>query len=384
VPDQPADADKAAPDDSRQTDWTAAAAQVRSAAAWIVKAFAALAVALVGTSPLLVNLGNLGLNARSVVAVLGAVAALAAIAVIIGAATDVNLTQVTDIVDLTKPSDAATRAVLDRIQGSPAARDLYLAGAADVDAVLDLRRTYQNVHSTQLALLAAMTTDADRETTRTIADATLASLASIDAAIRNLQGWVTYQRIRRRFDDSRLKMFVAGAVAVLGIAVWLTALGIDISGTGTSSDSDSSPSGTVATAQGSVGTLVWATTGSGHSAATSLRSQLGLAKPACDKATVLVAGGSGDPINPWQVSLLPRQLCTPPPTLGSFTVDRRLATFTALNPASGLSATVTVSSAGSGLSTAGWVLIVIVSVIVVGAVMWYLARRLAHAPPPAT
>jgi hypothetical protein len=385
VPDAPAEGDKAAettPDGSHQTDWTAAATQVRSAAAWIVKAFAALGVALVGTSPLLVDLGNLGLNARSVVAVLGAVVALAAIAVIIGAATDVNLTQVTDIVDLTEPSDGATRAVIHRVEGSPAARELYLAGAGDVDGVLALRRTYQSVHSTQLALLAGMTTDADRATISTIADATLASLAGIDSAISNLQGWVTYQRIRRRFDDSRVKMFVAGAVAVLGVAVWLTALGIDISKP-TSPDSGSASPGTVATAQGSVGTLVWTRTGSGQRAATSLRAQLGLAKPACDAASVLVAGGSGDPIDPWQVSVLPRQRCLPPPGLGSFTVDRRLATFTALDPAAGPSATVTIASSGSGLSTAGWVLIVLAAALVTGGLTWYLTRRLTRAAPSA-
>ena len=379
MPDKPADGDKPAAEDSHETNWTSAATQVRSAAAWIVKSFAAIALALVGTSPLLVHLGNLGLNARSVVAVLGAVAALGAIALIIGAATDVNLTQVSDIVDLTEPPDAATAAVIDRIRGSAAARELYLSGAADVHEVLDLRRTYQDVHSSQLALLAGMTTDADRATIKAIADATLASLTSIDAAIRNLQGWVTYQRIRRRFDESRPKVFAAGVVAVLGIAVWLTALGIDISGSGKSSGPGSSPAGTLASTQGSVGTLEWSTKGTGRAAATSLRSQLGLGKPACDTATVLVAGGSGDPIDPWQVSLLPHQICTPPAGLGSFTIDRRLATFTALTPASGPSATVTISSPGSSLSTAGWVLIVISGAIVAGGTVWLLVRRTAPA-----
>jgi hypothetical protein len=377
VPDKPADTAEPPAEESYETDWAAAATQVRSAASWIVKSFAAIAVALVGTSPLLVNLGNLGLNARSVVAVLGAVAALAAIGVIIGAATDINLTQVTDIVDLTAPPDDVTKAVIGRIEGSAAAREVYLAGASDVQGLLDLRRSYEGVYSAQLTALAGMSTDADRDTTKTIADATLASLNNIDASIHNLKGWVTYRHIRDRFDASRPKMFVAGAVAVLGIAIWLIALGIDISGSGKSSGSGASGSGAVATAQGSVGTLTWSTKGRGHGAAKSLRNQLGLGKPACDKATVLVSGGSGDPIDPWQVSLLPRQLCAAPAGLGTFTVDRRLATFSALNPASGPSASVTISSSGSSLETAGWVLIVIAAAIVAGGGGWYVARRSA-------
>jgi hypothetical protein len=373
VPDKAAGAD-APVDDTHETDWTAATTQVRSAAGWIVKAFAAIAVALVGTSPLLVNLGNLGVNARSGIAVVGAIASLAAIGSIISAATDVNLTQVTDIVDLVAPPDTATAAVIGRIEASAAARDLYLAGAADVQGVLDLRRTYEDVHFAQLSALAAMTNDADRQTTKAIADATVASLDSIDAAIRNLQGWVTYQRIRQRFDHSRHKFFVAGAVAVLGIVVWLTALGIDISGAGKKADTD--PAGTVATTQGSLGTLVWSVSGSGQAAATSLRQQLRLADPSCDQVVVLVAGGSGDPIDPWQVSVVPRQLCRPPADLGSFTVDRRMASFTALNAAAGPSAKVVISSS-SRLDTSDWIFVVIAGALAFGGITWFVGRRTA-------
>ena len=68
---------------SGDADWKAAAARVRDTSSWIVKAFVAIAGVLIGTGPLLVNLGNLHGFSRICIAVGAAVLALAGIAVVI-------------------------------------------------------------------------------------------------------------------------------------------------------------------------------------------------------------------------------------------------------------------------------------------------------------
>jgi hypothetical protein len=379
----PTDPTRTDPIPAQGPDWTAAIAQIRSAAAWIVKAFAAVAVALVGTSPLLVNLGNLGLNARSAVAIAGAVLALVAIGVIISAATDINLTQLTDIVDLINPTDDATKEFIRRIEGSPAAQDLYLGGARSVSDLLARRRTLQADYRTLLLAVGRMKTPAGVATAKALADETLANMTRSDTAVQRLLRSLTYRRIRTRFDDRRPRFFVAGSLAVLGIVVWLTALGIDISGSSNSSATSASSSGTLATAQGTVGTLTWVGTESGARAAASLREQLGLSAATCDQATVLVTGGTGDPTDPWQVSILPNQLCKAPEALGIFTVDRRLAVYSALDPTAGPKATVTVKS-DSTLPTSDWVVITICAAAVAAGVTavtrWHVRQRPPRSP----
>lgn len=351
--------------------WAAGAAQVRSAAAWIVKAFAAIAIALVGTSPLLVHLGDIGLNARSVIAVTGAVAALAAIGLIINWATDVSLTQVTDIIDLSaQPPDPVTASLLTHIAGSPGGRQLYLGGRNSVQELLDDRSRTVAAYDHNVKAYGAMKTPAGQAVVDAQIDASVDTLARIDAIIDNLQGWVTYRKIRKRFDDRRIPMFAAGAVAVVGIALWLTALGIDVSGSKSTAAPAETP-GTVAASQGTVGTLTWSTERAATPAVASLRRQLGLDNAPCDRATVLVTGGSGNPIDPWQMSVLPNQACVAPANLGSFTVDRRVATFDGLTTATAPSATVTIKASGSSLGTGVWVLLLIVAIAVAGVVGFF-------------
>lgn len=351
--------------------WAAGVAQVRSAAAWIVKAFAAIAVALVGTSPLLVHLGDLGLNARSVIAVLGAVAALTAIGLIINWATDVNLTQVTDIIDLSaQPPDPVTDELLTHIAGSPGGRQLYLGGRNNVQELLDDRSRTVAAYDHNVKAYGSMKTQVGQAAVDAQIDASVDTLARIDAIIDNLQGWVTYRKIRRRFDDRRMPMFVAGAVAVVGIALWLIALGIDVSGSKSTAAPAGTP-GTVAASQGTVGTLTWSTDRATKPAVTALRGQLGLEAAACDRATVIVAGGAGDPIDPWQVTVLPNQACAVPANLSSFTVDRRVATFGGLTTATAPSATVTIKASGSSLATGGWVILLVLAVAVAGLVGFF-------------
>jgi hypothetical protein len=354
--------------DSRQdADWAGAVAQVRSASGWVVKAFAAIAVALVGTSPLLVNLGDLGFNARGIVAATGALIALGAIGLIISWATDVNLTEITDVVDLTTDHpDDVTRDLLARISSSARGREVYLGGKATVDELLNLRARMVKTYERQLGAQSGMTEAADRAIVQSLIDGTVATLDHVDSLITNLQNWVTYRKIRDRFDAHRRPTMFAGAAAVLGIVLWLAGLGIDISG---SSDSSSStPAAASSTAQGTIGTLKW--TSSAKS--TDLRHQLGLDATACATATVVQEGGTGDPTDPWQVSIVPNQTCVAPAGLGSFTVDRRFATFTALTTAP--TASVTISTKGSALGNAGWLIILIAACALTGAATYRGAR----------
>jgi hypothetical protein len=344
------------------TDWAGAAAQVRSVASWIVKCFAAIATALVGTSPLLVHLGDLGFDTRGVVAVAGAAVALFAIGVVIKAASDVSLTQTTDLFDLQTAADrprSVEHGLLTRLAGCGG---MYFAGNATFADLLTARQRAVLGYAGQSASLARQKDAAARARVQQFVDLSRALIATQDAALDTLQKWASYLKIREAFDRARPRMLLAAGLAAVGTAAWLGALGIDPSSS--SAGSAAAPAGTVAASNGTVGTLTWRPTAEDEAAVSTLRDQLGLAPASCDRATVLVVDGSGDPNDPWQATLLPDQSCSPTRPIGAFAVDRRLATFSGLPSLQPRQVHVTVTAGGSSLAAPYWLLIALGAVVV--------------------
>ena len=345
---------------SGQADWTGAVTQVRAASSWVVKAFAAIALALVGTSPLLVNLGNLDFNARGIVAAAGALIALAALGLIISWATDVNLTEITDVVDLTTDRpDPATRELLDRISDSPRGREIYLGGKASVSGHLDFRARTTKTYEKQLGLLARMPTEARsydgaRSDRWHVGDSR--SCRRTDPKPAGLGHLPQDPRPLRRPPRPNHACCWGSRPWNRPLACWAWDRYL-----------------------GQVGLLLLTHPNLGCDGAGKHRNpQLGddteccrsapstrVDPASCASATVVQEGGSGDPINPWQVSILPNQTCSSPAGLGSFSVDRRFATFTGLP--SGPKASLKIDTRGSRFGDAGWLIIVIACCALIGA-----------------
>ncbi len=353
------------------TDWVAATKRVRDTSDWIVKGFVALATLLIGTGPLLVHLSEVEADTGGLVAIGGALVALLGVGVVIWLASNVNLTQTTDITDLVARADPAVRSLLERLEGSARAVELYLGGQK-LDLLLSERRRAVEALSSQVGALARVSAAGDIADIERLMAISKDNIARIDALLANVTGWAGYERVRARFERARPWMFAGAAAAAIGVAVWVGTLGIDSDEISPGESKDAATG--AQTTQGTIGTLTWLTAGAGGRAANDLRAQLQVGKrtvaaPTCDSMGVVSEGGTGDALNPWQVSVLPRDPC---PVPVRFTVDRRVATFTPFGEGDVAAASVTIDG-----PKRPWLPALLAGVIVgVAAVM--LFRRLRH------
>jgi hypothetical protein len=320
-------------------DWPAATQRVRDTASWIVKAFVALATLLIGTGPLLAHLDKLHADSRGFVALLAAAIALIAVGAVIWLAADVNLTQTTDIADLLDRRDPAVDKLLTRVESGDAA-DLYLGGTT-LPGLLLRRRNEVTALKSQTQALGRLSDAEQIKEVQGLVQVSKDNIAQIDSLLANLTGWAGYECVRARFDRARPKMFAAAAVVAVGVIVWVGILGIDSDSK--SSDSNASAS-SAETTSGTIGQLTWIKAGPDADAVKALRKQLtsggtGMDAAQCDSIGVVSEAGSGSEVDPWQLSVLPRDPC---PVHLRFTVDRRLATFAPFSPGDEVEASVTV------------------------------------------
>ena len=363
------------------TDWAAGTQRVRDTSTWIITAFVALSTVLIGSGPLLAHLDKLHADSQGVVAVLAALAALTAAGVVIWQASDVNLTQTTDVADLLDRADPDVAALMPRIELGEA-RKLYLDDQ-DLSALLDRRR--KEVLTLQEQTVALVLTPTDDTAARTeiqgYIDLSKANITSYDEMLGRLVDRANFERVKGRFERARPRMFKAAAVVALGVVVWIGAVGLD-SGSGDDS-SGGSATNAATTSAGTIGTLTWATAGADKDAATNLRQQLtagdvNMADASCDKVGVVSESGAGSESDPWQVAVLPRDPCA---AHVSFAVDRRLATFEPFAAGSQTQASVTVNKKDvDGYDIALLLLIGLVAGAVAGlGLTWARAGRGAQA-----
>jgi hypothetical protein len=355
---------------SKSTDWSGVVKRVRDTNEWIVKAFVGLGALLLGTTPLLAHLNHLKLDDRGVIAAIGILVSLIGAAAIAWLASNVNLTEITEVNQLAAPDSIANdkvkreslNSLKSRIEGSRATRWLYLFGESSIDKLLEARRRNIAALRSQTASLyrlsptkmdppnAEVENPAWKEVEGYIKQSR-DNVAAYDRQLTWLADWASFETITARFKVNRRWMAVLGFVTFLGLCTWVLALGADLS-----DKEDSGGGGTSDVSSLGAGLLTWAKptppTGTAEAvlptenqiAAQSLRSQLqtgnhNMATSACDAVGVLLEGGSGTPESPWQVSVLPRDPC---PVKVRFTVDRRLATLAAFKPTDNPKTAVTI------------------------------------------
>jgi hypothetical protein len=348
------------------TDWAAAAKQVRLVSDWLTKAFLGIGTLLIGTGPLLAHVGGLHADLSGLLAGIAAAVALFGVGAVIWFASDINLTRVTDVTELAAPAaNSSTARLLDRIMSSPYAVSMYLGNQTSVAKLLDRRNQEARTLAEQIELSANQGDPLVAAQIDQLAAETRANIAAYDRIITDLQGWAGYQFIRDRFDQRRPWIFAAATCTAVGVAVWVFIVGGG--NPSTSAEASIAPGSTVASSAGPIGVITWTHAGDNASAATELRQQLGLGGKECETVDVVVQGGTGNPTDPWQVATLPRQQC---PNI-SFTVDRRLATFTGFDPS--LAKKVTVNLAPSWADRY-WLLISVIGVAV-GSVLAVAIQR---------
>jgi hypothetical protein len=288
---------------------------VRSTNSWIIKVFSALATVLIGSGPLLVKLGSLPSWPRATVAALAGGLALLGVGVVIDAAARVMLPQAVDLVDLaTGTSNDAVTAFRTEVESTEAKRQLYLG--ANVATIQELVAQMEEWRRTLDQLFAEATPGtADDELAADI-KAAESQLAALEARGSELLEHALYLEIRASFDRALKTMFGAAAAVAAGTAVYLGALGIDMS-----KAKEASPP--VATAPTKAGTLIWNTTDSpGARSVAAVRKDLGLLEAGCNAMPVL-ATGAGTRADPLAVTTLGLDGC--PTQVISFTIDDRYA-----------------------------------------------------------
>lgn len=348
------------------TDWAAAAEQVRSVSDWLTKAFLGIGALLIGTGPLLAHVGGLHADLRGLLAGIAAAVALFGVGAVIWFASDINLTRVTDVTELAAPAaNSSTARLLGRITRSPYAVSMYLDNHASVAELLDQRNQEARTLAEQIEASAKQRDPRVADQIDQYAAKTRANIAAYDRIITDLQAWAGYQFIRDRFDQRRPWIFTAAACTTVGVAVWVFIVGVG--NPRTSAEASTAPRSTVASSAGPIGVLTWTHAGDNASAAAELRQQLGLGGKECETVDVVVQGGAGNPTDPWQVATLPKQQC---PNI-SFTVDRRLATFTGFDPSSAKKVTVNLARSWADRY---WLLIGVIGVAV-GSVLTVAIQR---------
>lgn len=362
------------------TDWAGAAQKIRDTSSTLLKTFAGLATLLLGSGPLLANLSSLHADSREALALTGGALALAGLGVIIWQAANVSLTRTTDMSDLlARNPDAAVAALLTRIE-APTVCDFYLNGTTLQGLTRQRARAVGILGRQQLALAKDPGTNA---ATATFISAQIAqsqaNINNIDGLLRNVEDWANYEKIADTFRQARHKMFAAGAVAVVGVGLWL---GLVSSGSTTSSSStttSSSATSTPVTASTSLGTgtLATLTWKSGKTSAEKTRiakyrgslKKGKLSMKACSRIGVLVLGGTGTSSDPWQLSTLPANKC---PVQLRFPATSELATLSNANPVGQINASVRFDH-DAHLKATDFVLWLIFGVI--GAALVILTRR---------
>lgn len=322
-------------------DWAASTKRVRDVSDWIVKAFVALSAVLIGSGPLLTHVADLHPDTRGVLAVAGAVVALAGAGLVTWKASDVNLTEVTDVYELLQDDPGPVEKLRSRLEKHPTTQQLYLLGYGSIKQLVAARAEQAANLSSQAAALNRVTTDAARAFVQANLARSQANIDAIDAALRNLTGWATYAKIRHRFDTVRPVLFAGAAAVVVGTVFWVGALGIDVA----KKDDSTKQAATAGPQPGQIALVRWNTTGD-TAAVASLREQLAeggasMKDRACDHFGVLVEGGTGDPADPYQVAVLPNDPC---PVRLNFDLDRRVATVTKFDAGDQVNAKVTLSA----------------------------------------
>jgi hypothetical protein len=333
---------------SLTTDWAGAAQKVRDTSSTLLKTFAGLATLLLGSGPLLANLSNLHADSRGVLALTGGGLALLGLGVIIWQAANVSLTKTTDVGNLLNPApgDKVINKLLARIQ-APDVCAFYLNGSDLKGLTADRAHSVWALGEQQLALARDPGTDAS---TATFISAQIAqsqaNIGAIDGLLRNVEDWANYEKIADTFRQARPKMFAAGAVAVVGVALWL---GLVSSGSSSSSSATASGSATATTVtastslgSGTLATLTWKTgkTATAQKRDAKYRGSLkkGTVSMAdCKKVGVLILGGTGTSSDPWQLSTLPGNTC---PVQMRFPATSSLASLKDADPAGQINATV--------------------------------------------
>lgn len=295
--------DKAAADEKKDTTaaaapaesgtWSSAAANIRTTSTWIVSAFVATGAVIVGSGPLLGKLTGVAGWAWLFIG-WGATTALLGVAVVVWAATNVMLPSYTG------PGNLADRAgdTPDLRYAKEQARDALRHEEIDAVAASGLRAVAaDSTHSAEIkaaATAAAAVNDA--------------SAVKWGASADSWMDLISYLRLRDRFLVARRGMFVGGGLVVVGVALYLAAVG----GVPDKADSGTKPDATAAAtsktdanaaAAPSVQTLGWKD-GSGD-----FRKAVLLDDPLCNRVTVIVHSGTGATNDPWDVQSVPDASC---------------------------------------------------------------------------
>ncbi|HVE46058.1 MAG TPA: hypothetical protein VNA57_04845 [Acidimicrobiales bacterium] len=307
-------------------EWTRLAKSIRDNASWIVKSFVAISVVLVGSGPLLVNLGDLKADRAGATALAGATLAFFGIGLVVWQVTKVMAPELTDIAELTSDENTTILKWRTRLEGSRAARQLHLLGFSSLNDLLEAREKAKrdleaNAKDTLVAAQRAQDPVAGIRAThvKTATD----SLGVIDRTLRQLLEWATFETLAATFRSIKKWVFVGAAMTALGAATYLGALKIDPPGKdSTTEGANAEPASGRRTAN-----LVWSVTE--NPAANELRSALGLSGQQCARTAVELHGGTGTASNPWDVGILPNASdCS----LVRFSVARPLASVAEFKP----------------------------------------------------
>jgi hypothetical protein len=310
----------------KTTDWAAAVKRIRDTNDWIIKAFIALGALLVGTSPLLAHLRGIEFNDQGIIGAIGILVSLASAGAIAWLASNVNLTELTTIVQLAAPEnvigdDVKKMALSDlktTVESDETARWLYLGGNGSVSALIAARRDDVGALQSQTIALSSLPgtvsggaglpaqANPDVVELERLIKQTRANLASYDRLMTGLADWGSYETIKRRFLRNRRIMVVLGLTTFIGVCTWVLALGADLS----DSKREEGASAVAAAETPALGVFTWAN----ERAADDLRTRLtgdgkSMASSPCSSIGVIVEGGSGSAESPWQVSTLPRDPC---------------------------------------------------------------------------
>ena len=298
-PKEPDKDDKGTPADP---DWKGAVERIRTTASWVTKAFVAVAALLVGSGPLLVNLGDLTWSPRGVVAVVGAVLALAGAFAVIFKTSEVMLPETSDIAEVMQATSGPLKDLRVKKLASTEGQSIYLLGRPSLAALQEVRAVAVG----------------EANATALVPDSPAGKIArswldAISERYRLMASPAIYTEVRARFVQARLWMFVGATAVAIGTGMYLGALKIDPPGEKKAEGSDA------ASPSSDVQLLTWLSKDDAP-AVDRLRDALGLADRACDEVGVQVHGGKGSTVDPWDVSVLPDSDCkvrmaqSPPPS----------------------------------------------------------------------
>jgi hypothetical protein len=226
-------------------DWQSAVQRIRDTAGWITKVFVAIAALLIGTGPLLVRVSDLTVGPRAFAAGFGAAIALLGVGLVIRYATEVMLPQTTDLAELVAAERGPLLTLRNHVETSLGRRIYLDRDVADIGGLIDAMERWQRTVETlgryaqqvqafeaqkprpkESTLPQDLRDPAARASIATTFAGARARLQQLNMRAAELVRQGVYVEMRDTFIRARRMMLVGGTLTAIGVAIYVTALGV--------------------------------------------------------------------------------------------------------------------------------------------------------------